>query len=136
MHRVPFWGAVAIEIILIFVAISSGTSEYQVDQGYIWMIIGTNFLFIIIPVIKATIENKNNNEITNKFINEYSRDKLSKDTNPEFCFNMALSILKNDPSQEQIEYAIELLIYAAEKEYEPAKELLEQIKKDLLSLKS
>lgn len=32
MHRIPLWGAIIIEVLLIFLAIGGNTDEYIIDQ--------------------------------------------------------------------------------------------------------
>ncbi len=60
MHKLPFWGAVGLLVLLIFIAIRGNTSEYSINQDKIWTIIGINFILILIPVIKEIFRSKEN----------------------------------------------------------------------------
>ena len=57
MHRIPLWGAIIIEVLLIFLAIGGNTDEYIIDQEKIWTMIGINFVLILIPIVKRIYSN-------------------------------------------------------------------------------
>jgi len=70
MHRIPLWGAIIIEVLLIFLAIGGNTDEYIIDQEKIWTMIGINFVLILIPIVKRIYSNSQEKEYTNSFVSE------------------------------------------------------------------
>ena len=128
MHRVPFWGAILIVILLIFVAVSGDTNEYTIDQEKIWTLIGINFVLILIPLIKGAYTKNQEQEYTNSFVSEQKIRTKIQERDPETLFGMALLILQNSKSAEEKEQALSLIIYAAKNGYQPAADLIEELK--------
>ncbi len=128
MHRVPLWGAILIVILLIFVAVSGDTNEYTIDQEKIWTLIGINFVLILIPLIKGAYTKNQEQEYTNSFVSEQKIRTKIQERDPETLFGMALLILHNSKSAEEKEQALSLIIYAAKNGYQPAADLIEELK--------
>ncbi len=128
MHRVPLWGAILIVILLIFVAVSGDTNEYTIDQEKIWTLIGINFVLILIPLIKGAYTKNQEQEYTNSFVSEQKIRTKIQERDPETLFGMALLILQNSKSAEEKEQALSLIIYAAKNGYQPAADLIEELK--------
>lgn len=127
MHRVPLWGAILIIILLIFVAVSGDTKDI-IDQEKIWTLIGINFVLILIPLIKGAYTKNNEQEYTSSFVSEQKIRTKLQERDPETLFGMALLILQNSKSVEEKEQALSLIIYAAKNGYQPAVDLIEELK--------
>ena len=125
MHRVPLWGAVVFLFLLVFVALTGGDS---INQEEIWTIIGINFVLIVIPIIKAIVENISTYNATSNFISKQRIKTSLEEKDPETLYNLAVVSLINVKNQDDIKQSLSLLCYAAERGYQPAIELLEKIK--------
>jgi|LSQX01.2.fsa_nt_gb hypothetical protein len=128
MHRIPLWGAIIIEVLLIFLAIGGNTDEYIIDQEKIWTMIGINFVLILIPIVKRIYSNSQEKEYTNSFVSEQKIRTKIQERDPETLFGMALLILQNSKSEEEKEQALGAIVYAAQNGYQPAINLIEDLK--------
>lgn len=121
MHRMPLWGAIFIEFLLIFVAIGSNNSEYI-------LIIIINLIFIVASIIKSNRLNRENIEGEKALKDIIYRDSINKmieNNDPELLYNLSLlTIMEPASSQDQINDAVKILIYCAKKGYIPAIDLL------------
>ena len=131
MHRVPLWAAIGIEVMLLFIVFSEDPDGYIINRGAIWGTIGINFLFILIPVLRHINKISETNDAIQNLQIEHNLKKMIEDNDPEAMFDVAIFNLQNDPTEDDTQTSLALIVQASELGCQRAKEFLEALKNNL-----